>query len=176
MKKLLQVFFDNQNGVYTPYNKSQMSNYQFLGRIICFCVCLSWNFKPSKAWNFNPSKAWKQLFVIVFRRVEISSFRRVEIKRQNRWLKLKELLKTHQKHIKKTTFSDVFLLCFASENPLLFLMRGLYVIKIWCLFDIFLDCILKMRGLKITYVEFLLILKNYVSKYSPTLKTKSRDI
>ena len=59
-----------------------------LGRIICFCVCLSWNFKPSKAWNFNPSKAWKQLFVIVFRRVEISSFRRVEIKRQNRWLKL----------------------------------------------------------------------------------------
>ena len=60
--------------------------------IICFCVCLSWNFKPSKAWNFNPSKAWKQLFVIVFRRVEISSFRRVEIKRQNRWLKLKSTL------------------------------------------------------------------------------------
>ena len=54
----------------------------FLGRIICFCVCLSWNFKPSKAWNFNPSKAWKQLFVIVFRMVEISSFRRVEIKKQ----------------------------------------------------------------------------------------------
>ena len=62
--------------------------YEVKGRIICFCVCLSWNFKPSKAWYFNPSKAWKQLFVIVFRRVEISSFRRVEIKRQNRWLKL----------------------------------------------------------------------------------------
>ena len=48
--------------------------------IICFCVCLFW--------NFNPSKAWKQLFVIVFRRVEISSFRRVEIKRKSRWFKL----------------------------------------------------------------------------------------
>ena len=60
--------------------------------IIWFCVCLSWNFKPSKAWNFNPSKAWRQLFVIVFRRVEISSFRRVEIKRQNRWLKLLTLI------------------------------------------------------------------------------------
>ena len=71
------------------------------GRIICFCVCLSWNFKPSKAWNFNPSKAWKQLFVIVFRRVEISSFRRVEIKRQNRWLKLKILKKKIWKTIEK---------------------------------------------------------------------------
>ena len=59
-----------------------------IGRIICFCVCFSWNFKPSKAWNFNPSKAWKQLFVIVFRRVEISSFKRVESKRKSRWFKL----------------------------------------------------------------------------------------
>ena len=34
------------------------------------------------------------------------------------------MLKTHQKHIKKTTFSDVFLLCFASENPPDFLNKG----------------------------------------------------
>ena len=66
---------------------SSMDN-NILVWIICFCVCLFWNFNPSKAWNFNPSKAWNQLFVIVFRRVEISSFRRVEIKRKSRWFKL----------------------------------------------------------------------------------------
>ena len=27
------------------------ATFQTKGRIICFCVCLSWNFKPSKAWK-----------------------------------------------------------------------------------------------------------------------------
>jgi hypothetical protein len=74
--------------------------------VICFCVCLFWNFNPSKAWNFNPSKAWNQLFVIVFRRVEISSCRRFEIKRKNRWFKL---YKYHRSPVKTVPFHKYFL-------------------------------------------------------------------
>ena len=38
---------------------SSMDN-NILVWIICICVCLFWNFNPSKAWNFKLQKGWNQ--------------------------------------------------------------------------------------------------------------------